>query len=104
LLRHGERAAALRPGQQPSREEPLREVLTVSRRGQITLPAGIRRHLGIAPGGVVIVEECEGGLRLKPAAVLAVAHYSDAQIAEWDRADVLSTAERQVILQRLLQH
>jgi len=99
LLRHGERAAALRPGQQPSRE-----VLTVSRRGPIALPAGLRRHLGIAPGGVVMVEECEGGLRLKPAAVLAVAHYSDAQIAEWDRADVLSTAERQVILQRLLQH
>jgi bifunctional DNA-binding transcriptional regulator/antitoxin component of YhaV-PrlF toxin-antitoxin module len=71
-----------------SREKPLREVLTVSPRGQITLPAGMRRHLGIAPRG----------------AVMEVAHYSDAQIAEWDRADVLSTAERQVILQRLLQH
>jgi len=87
-----------------SREEPLREVLTVSRRGQITLPAGMRRHLGIAPGGAVIVEECEGELRLKPAAVMEVAHYSDTQIAQWDRADVLSTAERQDILQRLLQH
>ena len=87
-----------------SREERLREVLTVSRRGQITLPAGMRRHLGIAPGGAVIVEECEGELRLKPAAVLEVARYSDAQIAQWDRADVLSTAERQDILQRLLQH
>ena len=87
-----------------SREKPRREVLTVSPRGQITLPAGMRRHLGIAPGGAVIVEECEGELRLKPAAVMEVAHYSDAQIAQWDRADVLSTAERQDILQRLLQH
>jgi AbrB family looped-hinge helix DNA binding protein len=87
-----------------SREQPRREVLTVSPRGQITLPAGMRRHLGIAPGGAVIVEECEGELRLKPAAVLEVAHYSDAQIAEWDRADVLSTAEREAILQRLLQN
>jgi hypothetical protein len=52
----------------------------------------------------VIVEECEGELRLRPAAVLEVAHYSDAQIAQWDRADVLSIAERQDILQRLLQH
>ena len=86
-----------------ARVEPLREVLTVSRRGQITLPAGMRRHLGIAPGGAVIVEECEGELRLKPAAVLEVARYSDAQIAAWDRADVLSAAERQAILQRLLQ-
>ena len=87
-----------------SPEETLHEVLTVSRRGQITLPAGMRLHLGIAPGGAVIVEECEGELRLKPAAVLEVAHYSDAQIAQWDRADVLSIAERQDILQRLLQH
>jgi hypothetical protein len=30
--------------------------------------------------------------------VLEVAHYSDAQIAQWDRADVLSIAERQDIL------
>lgn len=82
---------------------PLREVLTVSRRGQITLPAGMRRHLGIAPGGVVIVEECEGELRLKPAAVLEVDRYTDAQIEEWERADALSAAERQAILQRLLQ-
>jgi AbrB family looped-hinge helix DNA binding protein len=81
-----------------SPEETLREVLTVSQRGKITLPAGMRLHLGIAPGGAVIVEECEGELRLRPAAVLEVAHYSDAQIAQWDRADVLSIAERQDIL------
>ncbi|MFM7268289.1 MAG: AbrB/MazE/SpoVT family DNA-binding domain-containing protein [Cyanobium sp.] len=78
-------------------------MLTVSRRGQITLPAGMRRHLGIAPGGAVIVEECDGELRLKPAAVLEVESYSDAQIEEWDRADALSADERQAILQRLLE-
>lgn len=91
------------PPADAARVEPLREVLTVSRRGQISLPADMRRHLGIAPGGAVIVEECEGELRLKPAAVLEVARYSDAQIAAWDLADVLSAAERQAILQRLLQ-
>jgi AbrB family looped-hinge helix DNA binding protein len=46
------------PPADAARVEPLREVLTVSRRGQITLPAGMRRHLGIAPGGAVIVEVC----------------------------------------------
>ena len=81
----------------------LREVLTVSSRGQITLPAGMRRHLGIAPGGAVIVEECEGGLRLKPAAVLELDLYSDAQIESWDQADALSADERNAILSRLLQ-
>jgi len=100
-LRHSARSVANRSADAPV--QPLREVLTVLRRGQSTLPAGMRRHLGIAPGDVVIVEEFGGELRLKPAAVQEVARYSDAQIAAWDRADVLSAAERQAILQRLLQ-
>jgi antitoxin PrlF len=79
----------------------LREVLTVSSRGQITLPAEMRRHMGIEPGGAVIVEDCGGELRLKPAAVLEVALYSDEDIAEWDQADALSDQERQQILERL---
>ena len=55
---------------QVSRHTPLREVLTVSSRGQITLPAEMRRQLGIEPGGAVIVEDFGGELPLKPAAVL----------------------------------
>jgi AbrB family looped-hinge helix DNA binding protein len=77
------------------------EVLMVSSRGQITLPAEMRRRMGIEPGGAVIVEECGGELRVKPAAVLEVEIYSDEQIAEWDQADALSLEERQQILQRL---
>ncbi|MBK5939819.1 AbrB/MazE/SpoVT family DNA-binding domain-containing protein [Halochromatium roseum] len=79
----------------------MREVLTVSSRGQVTLPAGMRKHLGIKPGGAVIVEECGGELRLKPAAVLELEHYTDAQIADWDRADALTADERRRILERL---
>lgn len=70
-------------------------------RGQITLPAEMRKHLGIEPGGAVIVEIVGGELRLKPAAVLEVDPYSDEQIADWDQADALSEEERQQILQRL---
>ena len=83
------------------RRASLREVLTVSSRGQITLPAEMRRHMGIEPGGAVIVEDCGGELRLKPAAVLEVELYSDEDIAEWDQADALSDQERQQILERL---
>ncbi|MCP9861509.1 MULTISPECIES: AbrB/MazE/SpoVT family DNA-binding domain-containing protein [unclassified Cyanobium] len=57
---------------QVPRRASLREVLTVSSQGQITLPAEMRRHLGIEPGDAVIVEVCGGELRLKPAAVLEV--------------------------------
>jgi AbrB family looped-hinge helix DNA binding protein len=80
---------------------PRREGLTVSTRDQITLPAEMRRHIGIEPGGAVIVEDCGGELRLKPAAVLEVELYSDEDIAEWDQADALSDQERHQILERL---
>ena len=83
---------------QVSRHTPLREVLTVSSRGQITLPAEMRRQLGIEPGGAVIVEDFGGELRLKPAAVLEVELFSDEAIAEWDQADALTDQERQQIL------
>ena len=86
---------------QGSQRASLREVLTVSSRGQITLPAEMRRHLGIEPGGAVIVEVCGGELRLKPAAVLEVELYRDEDIAAWDQADALSNQERQQILDRL---
>ena len=85
------------------RPNGLREVLMVSSRGQVTLPAEMRRHLGIEPGGAVIVEECEGELRIKPAALTEVETYNDDQIAAWDRADVLGPKERGQILARLQQ-
>ncbi|MFO7628385.1 MAG: hypothetical protein R6W06_02490 [Prochlorococcaceae cyanobacterium] len=52
----------------------------------------------------MIVEDCGGELRLKPAAVLEVELYSDEDIAEWDQADALSDQERQQILERLKTH
>ncbi|MBM5808780.1 MAG: AbrB/MazE/SpoVT family DNA-binding domain-containing protein [Cyanobacteria bacterium M_surface_9_m1_291] len=85
----------------PLQGETQREVLSVSSRGQITLPASMRKHLGIQPGGAVIIEECGGELRLKPAAVLEVEIYSDEQIASWDLEDELSPQERLQILQRM---
>lgn len=78
-----------------------REVVLVSSRGQITLPAGMRKQLGIQPGGAVIIEESGGELRLKPATVLEVELYSDEQIAAWDQEDELTPQERQQILKRM---
>ena len=79
----------------------MRETLIVSGRGQITLPASIRKQLGLAAGSAVIIKERNGEMTLEPAAVLEIDTYSDEQIAEWDREDVLSTDERKRILARL---
>jgi len=77
----------------------MRESLTVSGRGQITLPANMRKRLGIEAGGVLIAEEREGDIVLRPAAVLEIETYSDADIARWDAEDRLDDAERTAILQ-----
>ena len=77
------------------------ETLIVSSRGQVTLPAALRKRLGIAPGDVLLVEDRDGELVFKPAAVLEVERYTDEQIAQWDRDDTLSDDERARIEARL---
>lgn len=79
----------------------MRQTLIVSNRGQLTLPANLRKRFGIRDGGPIILEERGNELVLKPAMVLEVEMYTDAQVSAWDEADRLEDAERQSVLQRL---
>ena len=79
----------------------MRQTLIVSNRGQLTLPANLRKRFGIKDGGAVILEERGNELILKPAMVLEVEMYTDAQVSAWDEADRLDDAERHSVLQRL---
>jgi len=79
----------------------MSETLVVSGRGQITLPAALRKRLGIKSGDVVILEERDNEVVLKPAIVLEIQHYSDEQIAQWDAEDKLSEKERAQVLDTL---
>ena len=72
----------------------MKSNLLVSPRGQITLPASIRRRMGIQDGGIVTVEEQGGKLVIAPAAVLEVEMYSDEQIKEWLKADEIKANEK----------
>ena len=71
-----------------------KSTVVVSARGQITLPAELRRRLGIKEGGVVTLEERHGELVLRPAAVVELTMYSDEDTTRWDAEDELSDAER----------
>ncbi len=75
------------------------ETLVVSRRGQITLPALLRRRLGIKAGDVMSVEDRGQEVVLKPRAAIEVETYSDDQIAKWDADDQLSEEERKRIVE-----
>jgi len=79
----------------------MSETLVVSSRGQITLPAALRKRLGIKGGDVIILEDHGNEVVLKPGIVLEVQHYSDEQIAQWDAGDQLSSRERDRILKSL---
>ncbi|MHC1727652.1 MAG: AbrB/MazE/SpoVT family DNA-binding domain-containing protein [Syntrophobacteraceae bacterium] len=79
----------------------MRQTLIVSNRGQLTLPAKVRKRFGIKNGGAIILEERENELVLKPAIVLEIEMYTDEQVLAWDKADRLDDAERQAVLGRL---
>ena len=79
----------------------MRQTLIVSSRGQITLPADIRKQFGIKSGEPVIIEDRNGELVLKPATVLEVEMYSPEQVTAWDQQDQLSDAQRKTALNRL---
>jgi AbrB family looped-hinge helix DNA binding protein len=79
----------------------MRQTILVSNRGQITLPASVRKRLGIQSGGVVTLEEKENVVELRPAAVVEIETYSDDEIARWDKEDRLEPGERNALSKRL---
>ena len=79
----------------------MRQTLLVSNRGQITLPASVRKRLGIQSGGVVTLEEKDNVVVLRPAAVVDIETYSNEEVARWDKEDRLEPAERNALFKRL---
>lgn len=79
----------------------MKENLIVSGRGQITLPAKMRKSLGLDKNAVVTAEQRGGKIVLTPAVVVETEIYPDAQIAEWERADAFKKGERARLQARL---
>ena len=79
----------------------MQQTVLVSNRGQLTLPAALRKRFGLQCGGAVILEEHDNELVIIPAAVLEIEMYADSRIAQWDAEDRLDDSERSAILKRL---
>jgi len=79
----------------------MRQHLTISKKGQVTLPADLRKKMGLTAGGMVIAEEKDGELILRPAAVVEIDLYADEQVARWDEEDRLDAQTREMILDKL---
>lgn len=79
----------------------MKETLVVTEKGQITLPAGMRRSLGLGKNSVIRAEQVGGKIILTPAVVIETELYSDEQVAQWDKADTFGKSERRKIHSRL---
>ncbi len=79
----------------------MRQHLTISKKGQVTLPVELRKKMGLEAGGTVIAEEKSGELVLRPAAVVEIDLYTDEQISRWDDEDRLDDQTREMILGKL---
>jgi len=65
----------------------VKAAITITRRGVITLPARLRRALGLRAEDQLIAEVTPEGLLLRPAITLPVEVYSRERVREFDQAE-----------------
>lgn len=65
----------------------MKTTLTVTSRGVVTLPAKLRKALGIQAEDQLIAETTPDGLLLRPAVTLPVEIYSADRVREFDEAE-----------------
>src|SRR5436309_13466527 len=68
---------------QASSREVRMESAKVGKRGAIVVPAKLRKRFGIEEGTVVIAEEREDGILIRPAVVVPVERYTAERKAEF---------------------
>jgi AbrB family looped-hinge helix DNA binding protein len=65
----------------------MKATLTLTNRGVVTLPAKLRRALGLRPDDQLIAETTPEGLLLRPAVTLPIEIYSEKRIRQFDEAE-----------------
>jgi AbrB family looped-hinge helix DNA binding protein len=65
----------------------MKAILTLTNRGVVTLPAKLRRALGLKADDQLIAETTPEGLLLRPAVTLPVEIYNEKRIREFDEAE-----------------
>lgn len=69
------------------------ESARVGKRGAIIVPARLRKRFGIEEGSIVIAEEKEEGILIRPAVVVPVERYSPERKAEFLLANATTVAD-----------
>ena len=69
------------------------ESAKVGKRGAIVVPAKLRRRFGIEEGTVVIAEEREDGILIRPAVVVPIERYTPERKAEFLLSNATTRAD-----------
>ncbi|MFL6304936.1 MAG: AbrB/MazE/SpoVT family DNA-binding domain-containing protein [Candidatus Sulfotelmatobacter sp.] len=69
------------------------ESAKVGKRGSIIVPAKLRKRFGIEEGTIVIAEEKEDGILIRPAVVVPVERYTPERKAEFLLSNVIDRAD-----------
>jgi len=69
------------------------EVAQLSGRGTVTLPAALRRELGLAEGDVLTVRIVNGAIVLTPAVLTEVEAYTEDRIREFEESARMTAEE-----------
>lgn len=65
----------------------MKTTLTITGRGVITLPAKLRKALGLSADDQLIAETTPEGLLLRPAVTLPIEIYTDERLREFESAE-----------------
>lgn len=65
----------------------------VGKRGAIVVPAKLRKRFGIEEGSIVVAEETEDGILIRPAMVVPVERYSRERKAEFLLSNAVDSAD-----------
>ncbi|MDH4482642.1 MAG: AbrB/MazE/SpoVT family DNA-binding domain-containing protein [Rhodoferax sp.] len=65
----------------------MQTTLTINSRGVVTLPAKLRRALGLKADDLLIAETTSQGLLLRPAVTLPLELYTPERVREFDEAE-----------------
>jgi AbrB family looped-hinge helix DNA binding protein len=69
------------------------ESAKVGKRGVIVVPASLRKRFGIEEGSIVIAEERDDGILIRPAVLVPVERYSPERKAEFLLGNATSVAD-----------
>jgi bifunctional DNA-binding transcriptional regulator/antitoxin component of YhaV-PrlF toxin-antitoxin module len=81
----------------------MRETVSLSSQGQLTLPKALLKKHGFKLGGSIEIDDDAGKVTLRPEPAVKIRMYTDREIARWAKLDSWGPGEREAWLKSIRQ-